>query len=101
MNNKQRIIFLYILGFFLCSIIYIPETVSVQNGVRVFQGYTFLWKLMFEVDIKQKRPSVEDRFLEWITPFTGFAEGKQDSPQWQIQDVGYCNLGIASFVAFL
>ena len=62
MNNKQRIIFLYILGFFLCSIIYIPETVSVQNGVRVFQGYTFLWNLMFEVDIKVL-------IIEWIGIF--------------------------------
>ena len=62
MNKKQRIICLYILGFFLYSIIYIPEKVTAQNGVTVFLGYTFLWDLMFEVDIKIL-------IIEWLVIF--------------------------------
>ena len=50
------------LGFFLYSIIYIPQTATAQNGVTVFLGYTFLWDLMFEVDIKVL-------IIEWLVIF--------------------------------
>ena len=50
------------LGFFLYSIIYIPQTATAQNGVTVFLGYTFLWDLMFEVDIKIL-------IIEWLVIF--------------------------------
>jgi len=51
-----------VLGFFLYSIIYIPQTATAQNGVTVFLGYTFLWGLMFEVDIKVL-------IIEWLVIF--------------------------------
>ena len=50
------------LGFFLYSIIYIPQKATAQNGVTVFLGYTFLWDLMFEVDIKVL-------IIEWLVIF--------------------------------
>ena len=50
------------LGFFLYSIIYIPQTATAQNGVTVFLGYTFLWDLIFEVDIKIL-------IIEWLVIF--------------------------------
>ena len=47
--------------FFLSSIIYIPQTATAQN-VTVFLGYTFLWDLIFEVDIKVL-------IIEWLVIF--------------------------------
>ena len=53
---------MYILVFFLSSIIYIPQTATAQNGLTVFLGYTFLWDLIFEVDIKVL-------IIEWLVIF--------------------------------
>ncbi len=50
------------MGFFLYSIIYIPQTATAQNGLTVFLGYTFLWDLIFEVDIKVL-------IIEWLVIF--------------------------------
>jgi hypothetical protein len=62
MNKVQKNIALIILGLFLLSTFFIPEKLTTPQGTILSRGYTFLWDLTYEVDIKVL-------VIEWIAIF--------------------------------
>lgn len=52
MNNFQKKVLLSTLGAFLFSVIYVPEVLISQHGRVIPQGWTLLWDLNYEINIK-------------------------------------------------
>lgn len=52
MNDFQKKVLLSTLGAFLISIIYVPEAFVSQYGQVTHQGWTLIWDLIDELNIK-------------------------------------------------